>query len=303
MNTMITIDNLHKRYGQRIAVEDVSLSIACGEIFGIVGPNGAGKTTTVECLSGLRYPDSGSIQVLGLDPRRDARTLRQRLGIQLQEAALPERIRVGEALDLFAAFYSRPADPRRLLATWGLAEQIRQPVDRLSGGQRQRLFIALALINNPEVVIFDELTTALDPQARRATWDLVRQIRDTGTTIVLVTHFMDEAEALCDRVAVIDRGVVIALDRPAALVSAYLPPQRVQFRVTNGFDPSWLETVPGVRQAQQRDDQVTVDGDEGLLGRVTAVLGERGIVPTDLRATRPTLEDVFLTLTGRPISN
>lgn len=303
MNTMITIDNLHKRYGQRIAVEDVSLSIARGEIFGIVGPNGAGKTTTVECLSGLRYPDSGSIQVLGLDPRRDARTLRQRLGIQLQEAALPERIRVGEALDLFAAFYSRPADPRRLLATWGLAEQIRQPVDRLSGGQRQRLFIALALINNPEVVIFDELTTALDPQARRATWDLVRQIRDTGTTIVLVTHFMDEAEALCDRVAVIDRGVVIALDRPAALVSAYLPPQRVQFRVTNGFDPRWLETVPGVRRAQQRDDQVTVDGDEGLLGRMTAVLGERGIAPADLRATRPTLEDVFLTLTGRPMSN
>jgi ABC-2 type transport system ATP-binding protein len=303
MNTVITIDNLHKRYGQRIAVEDVSLSIARGEIFGIVGPNGAGKTTTVECLSGLRYPDSGSIRVLGLDPRRDARTLRQRLGIQLQEAALPERIRVGEALDLFAAFYSRPADPRRLLATWGLAEQIRQPVDRLSGGQRQRLFIALALINNPEVVIFDELTTALDPQARRATWDLVRQIRDTGTTIVLVTHFMDEAEALCDRVAVIDRGVVIALDRPAALVSAYLPPQRVQFRVTNGFDPRWLETVPGVRRAQQRDDQVTVDGDEGLLGRMTAVLGERGIAPADLRATRPTLEDVFLTLTGRPMSN
>ena len=303
MEHVITIDTLQKRYGQRVAVADVSLAIARGEIFGIVGPNGAGKTTTVECLSGLRYPDSGTVRVLGLDPRRDARTLRQRLGVQLQEAALPERIRVCEALDLFASFYARPADPRRLLATWGLAEQARQPVDRLSGGQRQRLFIALALINTPEVVVFDELTTALDPQARRATWELVRQVRDCGATVVLVTHFMDEAEALCDRVAVIDRGTVIALDRPAALVSAHLPPQRVQFRVQHGFEPGWLEGLPGVRHVRRRDDQVTVDGDEGLLSRVTAALAERGLAPDDLRATRPTLEDVFLTLTGRPMSH
>jgi len=222
--TVIEVRNLAKRYGNQDAVRDVSFTVEAGEIFGIVGPNGAGKTTTVESVSGMRVPDSGTIRVLGLDPRRDRAELRRRLGIQLQESQLPDRLKVWEALDLYSYFYDEPADWRRLMADLGLSEKRNTVFGKLSGGQKQRLSIALALVGNPEIAILDELTTGLDPQARRDTWQLIRAIRDRGVTVVLVTHSLEEAERLCDRIAVIDTGRIVALDTPAALVSNAVVP-------------------------------------------------------------------------------
>lgn len=225
---VIEVSHIHKSYrdGQRrnVAVEDVSFSVEAGEIFGIVGPNGAGKTTTVECVEGVRNPDRGTVRVLGLDPRADRAELRQRLGVQLQQSQLPDRLRVGEALELYASFYRKPADWRFLLDELGLADKRNTPFAKLSGGQQQRLSIALALVGSPEVAILDELTTGLDPQARRDTWDLIRAVRDRGVTVVLVTHFMDEAERLCDRLAVIAEGRVATIDTPAALVANAVVP-------------------------------------------------------------------------------
>jgi ABC-2 type transport system ATP-binding protein len=220
MATSIEVEELRKRYGGVAAVDGVTFAVAEREVFGIVGPNGAGKTTTVEILEGLRRPDAGRVRVLGLDPGRDGPRLRRRIGAQLQQAALPDRLKVREALDLYASFYPRAVPWRELLERWGLAELGGTAVAGLSGGQRQRLLIALALVGRPEVVFLDELTTGLDPQARRDTWELVRAVRDAGTTVVLVTHLMEEAERLCDRVAVIDRGRLVALDTPRALVAA-----------------------------------------------------------------------------------
>lgn len=218
MSAAIEVDNLHKRYGSRVAVEDVSFTVAQGEILGILGRNGAGKTTTVECLVGLRTPDRGRIRVLGLDPRRDHTELTRRVGVQLQDSQLPERLRVGEAMRLYQSFYSDPADPRELLARLGLSGRERTPYGRLSGGQKQRLTIALALIGRPRIAVLDELTTGLDPHARRDVWDLVADVRAGGATIVLVTHLMPEAERLCDRIAVMDAGRVLVSGTPAELV-------------------------------------------------------------------------------------
>jgi ABC-2 type transport system ATP-binding protein len=220
--TVIEVTNLHKRYRDLIAVEDVSFTVERGEIFGIVGRNGAGKTTTVECVGGLRRPDGGSIRVLGMPPH-DQR-VRQRLGFQLQETQLHDRIKVGEAMRLFSAFYAEPADWRELVEAVGLSDKLRTPYAKLSGGQKQRLSVALALVGRPEVAILDELTTGLDPEARRDVWGLVRRIRDRGVTVVLVTHLMDEAERLCDRIAVIHRGRVAALDSPSGLVARAVVP-------------------------------------------------------------------------------
>ncbi len=217
--SVIEVKNLHKRYGDLIAVNDISFSVEAGEIFGIVGPNGAGKTTTVEMVEGLRAPDRGSVRVLGLDPRTNRAEVRRRLGIQLQESQLPDRMKVWEALDLYSSFYPDPADWRALMAEMGLADKRNTVYSKLSGGQKQRLSIALALVGNPEVAVLDELTTGLDPQARRDTWDLIRGVRDRGVSVVLVTHFMDEAERLCDRLAVIKAGELVALDTPTALIA------------------------------------------------------------------------------------
>jgi ABC-2 type transport system ATP-binding protein len=221
---VIEVSHIHKSYRDQVAVLDVSFSVEAGEIFGIVGPNGAGKTTTVECVEGVRNPDRGTVRVLGLDPRADRTELRQRLGVQLQRSQLPDRLRVGEALELYASFYRRPADWRALMDELGLTAKRSSPFAKLSGGQQQRLSIALALVGNPEVAVLDELTTGLDPQARRDTWDLIRAIRDRGVTVVLVTHFMDEAERLCDRLAVLAQGRVLTIDAPAALVSNAVVP-------------------------------------------------------------------------------
>jgi ABC-2 type transport system ATP-binding protein len=298
---VIRVEGLRKSYGGRPAVDGVSFSVGRGEIFGIVGPNGAGKTTTVECLSGLRVPDGGTVGVLGLDPRRDGRRLRERVGVQLQEAALPEDMKAWEALDLYASLYDKPADWRPLLAQWGLEEKRDTRFKQLSGGQKQRLFIALALVNRPELVFLDEITTGLDPQARRATWDLVRGIRERGTTVVLVTHFMDEAEKLCDRVAIVDGGRIVALDSPAALVRGLGAENSIRLGGLNGLDPGSLRDVPGVSRAERDADGVIVHGDGPLLARVVVELDRRGIVPSDVSVGRPTLEDVFIQKTGRRV--
>jgi ABC-2 type transport system ATP-binding protein len=295
---VIEVDNLRKRYGDRVAVEDVSFSVERGEIFGIVGPNGAGKTTTVECVEGLRTPDGGSISVLGLDPRRDGAELRHRVGAQLQESALPDRMRVGEALDLYASFYPRPADHRRLIEDLGLADRRQTPFGKLSGGQKQRLSIALALVGNPEIAVLDELTSGLDPNARRDTWDLIEQVRERGVTVLLVTHFMDEAERLCDRVAVVDAGRVVAVDSPAGLVARVDAEQRIRFRPMAPLDDDLLTALPEVRGVSRSGAQVLVTGTGNLLHAVTSVLARNQIVAADLRVDQASLDDAYVALTG-----
>lgn len=298
---VIEVQNLRKAYGATLAVDDISISVQKGEIFCIVGPNGAGKSTTVESIMGLRQPDSGTIRVLGMAPQNEEQALRQRIGIQLQEAALPERLKVWEALDLYASFYEKTVSWQKLLTEWGLTEKRSTNFKNLSGGQKQRLFIALALLNDPELVFLDELTTGLDPQARRATWDAVRAIRDQGKTVVLVTHFMDEAEELADRIAIIDQGKVMAIDTPQALVQNLHAGMRVRFTNNNGYDPQQLRRVAGVTDVTQRGKQVIIEGNGALLAHVATALAEQEITPTDLRVEQANLEDVFLALTGRNI--
>jgi ABC-2 type transport system ATP-binding protein len=298
MPAVIEVDGLRKEYGATVAVDDVSFCVEDGEIFGILGPNGAGKTTTVECAQGLRAADRGTIRVLGLDPGTQAADLRQRIGSQLQDSALPGRLRVAEALELFAAFARNPVDTEQLLTRWQLDDLRDQVFDSLSGGQRQRLFIALAFVNSPELVFLDELTQGLDPQARRATWDLIREIRRDGTTVVLVTHFMDEAEQLCDRVAVVDAGRVIALDTPQGLVDGLGLPSIVRF-TTPETDLEWLSRLDVADSVSRHGDAVEVHGSGPVLALVASELVAHGIVPADLRVDRPTVEDAFLTLIGR----
>jgi ABC-2 type transport system ATP-binding protein len=301
MDFVITAEHLHKRYGRTVAVEDVSVAVAAGEIFGLLGPNGAGKTTTVECLQGLRRPDRGRLEVLGLDPARDADRLRRRIGCQLQSSALPERLRVAEAVRLFARALDEPVDVDTALAAWSLTPLRRRAYGTLSGGQQQRVLLALALLGQPELVFLDELTTGLDPTARRETWRLVRGIRDRGATVVLVTHFMEEAEALCDRVAIVDQGRVIACDTPEALTASRGGPVRITFSV-DGHDPRHLLALPDVESVTVAAGRVTVSGRAGAAAGVAADLGARGVIPPDYRTHHPSLEDVFLTLTGRHLS-
>ncbi|GLZ61847.1 MULTISPECIES: ABC transporter ATP-binding protein [Micromonospora] len=300
---VIEVTRLHKRYGDLVAVDEVSFAVEAGEIFGVLGPNGAGKTTTVECVAGLRVPDGGGVSVLGLDPRRDAAQLRQRVGVQLQESQLPDQLRVAEALEMYASFYRDPADPAELIEKLGLGAKRNTAYKKLSGGQKQRLSIALALVGNPEIAILDELTTGLDPQARRDTWSLIEQVRSSGVTIVLVTHFMEEAERLCDRIAVIDRGRVVALDTPAGLVASVAPEQRVRFRPSVPIDDRLLTDLPEVSAVQRAGSQVVVTGTGELLHAVTSVLARHQIVAADLRLEQSTLDDAFVELTGhRPVA-
>ncbi|MEV6813820.1 ABC transporter ATP-binding protein [Micromonospora sp. NPDC051296] len=300
---VIEVTNLHKRYGETVAVDDVSFTVAAGEIFGVLGPNGAGKTTTVECVAGLRVPDGGGVSVLGLDPRRDATRLRQLVGVQLQESQLPDRLRVAEALELYASFYRDPADPARLIDELGLAEKRNTPYDKLSGGQKQRLSIALALVGNPKIAILDELTTGLDPQARRDTWSLIERVRDRGVTIVLVTHFMEEAERLCDRVAVINQGRVAALDSPAGLVTSVTPEQRIRFRPSAPVDDRLFTDLPQVSSVTRNGSQVVVAGTGDVLHAVTSVLARNQIIVAELRLEQATLDDAFVELTGHRLTD
>jgi ABC-2 type transport system ATP-binding protein len=298
MSAVIEVQHLHKSYGDTVAVDDVGFTVAEGEIFGILGPNGAGKTTTVESIEGLRTPDRGAISVLGLDPRRDRAELTQRLGAQLQDSQLPERLRVGEALELYSSFYRAPADWRALMDLLGLAGKSKTRFGQLSGGQKQRLSIALALVGNPQVVVLDELTTGLDPQARRDTWALIEGVRDRGVTIVLVTHFMEEAERLCDRVALIDAGRVAALDTPAALAGRVQADQRIQFRPSVPLDDALLTSLPDVTSVTRRGDVVLVTGNSNALNAVTSVLARHQIVAQQLRVEQASLEDAFIALTS-----
>jgi ABC-2 type transport system ATP-binding protein len=300
---IIEVTGLHKKYGDTVAVDGVSFTVDEGEIFGILGPNGAGKTTTVECVEGLRAADSGTITVDGLDPRRDRDEIRRRVGVQSQESELPERMKVREALDLYSSFYPNPADWRQLMHQLGLAGKRDTEFRNLSGGQKQRLSVALALVGNPRVAVLDELTTGLDPQARRDTWSLIEQIRDAGVTVVLVTHFMEEAERLCDRLAVIDAGRVVAIDSPAGLVSRMDSKQRVRFRPSAPLAPALLAELPEVIDVQLRGPQIVVTGKGNLLHAVTSVLARKQIVAADLRIEQASLDDAFVALTGRKLND
>lgn len=297
MESVVRVVDLHKTYGKIVAVHNVSFEVRPGEIFGILGSNGAGKTTTVEILQGLRLPTSGRLEVLGLDPIRETDRLRRRIGSQLQSSALPDRLRVVEAIQLFARLREEPVDVAGAMATWGLEPLRNHPFGALSGGERQRLFVALALLGEPELVVLDELTTGLDPSARRATWELVREVRDRGATVLLVTHFMDEAEVLCDRVAVMHEGRLVACDTPRALTAHQGGPVKITF-TANGYDPQRLLAVPGVESVSVADGHVSVAGHSVAAVGVAAVLAEQGVSPADYRTHYPSLEDVFLTLTG-----
>jgi ABC-2 type transport system ATP-binding protein len=297
--SVIEVEHLRKRYRDVVAVDDVSFAVERGEIFGILGPNGAGKTTTVEIIEGLRTPDGGTVRVLGLDPQRDGAELRRRVGVQLQESELPDKLKVKEAMELYASFYDRPADWRRLLDDLGLAGRRDAMYGKLSGGQKQRLSIALALVGNPEIAVLDELTTGLDPQARRDTWELIEQIRDRGVTVVLVTHFMEEAERLADRVAVIDAGRLVAIDSPAGLVSRLDAGQTIRFRPTTPLDDRILTALPEVRGVRHSGSQVLVTGTGDLLQAVISVLARHHIVAADLRMEQANLDDAFMALTTR----
>jgi ABC-2 type transport system ATP-binding protein len=297
--TVVEVKGLRKRYGPQVAVDDISFSVEEGEVFGILGPNGAGKTTTVECVAGLRTPDAGEITVMGLEPQRDAQRLRRVLGMQLQESELPDRLKVTEALKLYASFYEDPADWQALLADLGLTAKKNARYRDLSGGQRQRLSIALALVGNPRVAILDELTTGLDPQARRDTWELIEQVRARGVTILLVTHFMEEAERLCDRVALIDRGRIVAIDTPAGLVSRVDDEQRMRFRPNTDLDDSLLIGLPEVKSVTRQGRQVIVTGSGNLVHAVISVLARHQIVAVELRVDQASLDDAFVALTGR----
>ena len=296
MGTVVDARHLEKHYGSFLAVGDVTFSVEEGEIFGILGPNGAGKTTTVECLQGLRHADGGDLTVLGLDPRRDGRSLRRRIGSQLQESALPDRIKVWEALQLFSSLVPGGPPWETALEEWGLGPKRDATFGSLSGGQQQRLFIALAVVNKPDLVFLDEMTTGLDPMARRGTWDLIRQIRASGTTVVLVTHFMDEAEDLCDRIAVINDKEVAALDTTAGLIARYGGGVTVTFSTDVG-DLGFLDEVSEVEDVVRQGHKVAVSGHGALLARVAAALAGRDIFPADLDVKRATLEDVFLAIT------
>ena len=300
---VIEVTDLRKHYGSRQAVDGVSFAVEEGEIFGILGPNGAGKTTTVESIAGLRTPDSGTISVLGLDPRRDRERLRTLVGVQLQESELPERITVREAVELFASFHADPADPRELIGDLGLDDQRGTAYKNLSGGQKQRLSIALALVGQPKVAILDELSTGLDPQARRETWHLIESIRDRGVTILLVTHLMEEAERLADRVAVFGAGRVIALDTPAGIVSMVDPEQRLRFRPSVPIDERLLTDLPEVKRVERSGPIVTVTGTGDLIQAVTSVMARQHIVANDLRVEQANLDDAFIALTGRLARN
>jgi ABC-2 type transport system ATP-binding protein len=292
----IEVEHLVKCYGNHVAVHDVSFTVAPGEVFGILGPNGAGKTSAVECLQGLRRPDGGRVRVLGLDPQADASALRRRIGSQLQDSALPDRMRVWEALDLFASLAPGGRDPGDLLKEWGLVDSRDRAFADLSGGQRQRLFVALALVGRPEVVFLDELTQGLDPAARRVAWSLVREVRDRGTTVVLVTHHMDEAQRLCDRLAVVAAGRVVAQGTAQELIARSGGGLAVRFAI-NRPDVSWLEDLEPVESVQRRGAQVEVRGHGPVLAVVAAALVRQGETPVDLRVEQPSLEDVYMQLT------
>ena len=303
MNTVISVLAVRKTYKQTVAVDEVSFDVREGEIFGLIGPNGAGKTTTMECVEGIRKPDRGTISVLGLDPFRDTYRLQERIGVQLQQAHLQKRIKVWEAMHLWASLYRKPVSHgERLLEQLGLADKRQAWFMTLSGGQQQRLFIALALINDPEVVFLDELTTGLDPQARRAIWELVRGIRERGKTVFMTTHLMEEAERLCDRVAIIEHGRIIDADTPQRLVDRHCPERSVVLSTDDPGAEECFRSMPRVIDIAREGSEFTIHGSgDGFITEVIQCLAEHRVRVTAFRAEQPNLEDVFLKLTGHSI--
>jgi ABC-2 type transport system ATP-binding protein len=294
-NVAIEVKHLHKKYGPIEAVNDVTFSVKKGEIFGVIGPNGAGKTTTVECISGLRKPDSGTISVMGMSPEKDRASIRRILGVQLQESALPPRIRVGEAVELLSYFYPNPMDVDDLLELLGIIKLKKSIFKNLSGGEKQRLSIALALVGNPQIAILDELTTGLDPGARREAWDLIDGVRKRGVTIVLVTHFMDEAERLCDRLAMIHNGKIIALDTPEAVASKS-GGKRLRFTTSMPVEDTFLLSIPGVMDVERKEKYITVNGTGDLAANVIYALFGEGVMVSDIEATGGNLDEAFISL-------
>ncbi len=299
----VEIAHLRKTYGTFVAVDDVSFSVAEGEIFGILGPNGAGKTTTVECAIGLRSPDAGTIRLLGLDPHADRDEVHEIVGGQLQAGALPPKLRVGEILRMYRSFYRDPADVSELTEALGLTAKHDDYYRSLSGGQRQRLSVALALIGRPKIAVLDEMTTGLDPQARRDAWDLIEGIRDRGVTIVLVTHFMEEAERLCDRVALIDKGRIVALDTPASLAARARDGKTVRFLPSAPFDDGLLTQLPEVTRVEHQGQHVIVTGTGELVNAVLLSLAAAGVTARDVQLDSSNLEDAFVKLTGKHGNN
>ena len=300
---IIEVQDLRKSYGDVKAVDGVSFSVEVGEVFGMLGPNGAGKTTTVEILEGLRPRDSGAVRVLGLDPGREQRDLKRQIGVQLQQVALYPRLRVVEVIELFASFYRRAGVADHLVALLGLEERRRAFVKDLSGGQQQRLSVALALVNDPPMIFLDEPTTGMDPQARRSLWETIEQFKAQGRTVLLTTHYMEEAERLCDRVAVMDHGHIIAVDAPEGLVRAHFAEDAIEFTQRNGMTSDEIERLPAVVNASVQADRVSMFSDD-VPTSMSALLQlgqERGEPIQNLRLRRATLEDVFLKLTGRTL--
>ena len=296
MSNLLETHGLVKRYGDHVAVKGIDFLVNPGEVVAVIGPNGAGKTTTVECISGLRAPNSGSITVYGLSPQKDRNKMREFVGVQLQASALPPRLRVGEAVKLFASFYTNPQDPNQLLESLGMREVEYSAFKKLSGGQKQRLSIALALVGNPKLAILDELTTGLDPEARRETWSLIERMRDRGVTVILVTHFMDEAERLCDRLALINHGTVVALDTPEA-IAAKAGGSRVRFAPSQPVDEQTLRAIPGVNEIERKERYVTVTGRGDLAGAVINALAAVGVRVSEVEARTGNLDDAFIKLT------
>lgn len=301
--TVINVSQLRKMYGRTVAVDDVSFSVRAEEIFGILGPNGAGKTTTVECIIGLRRPDSGTIRVLGLNPEsdQDREELHTLVGVQLQVSVLPAKLTVRENLDVYRSFYSHPADVAELVATLGLGDKLGSYYQDLSGGQKQRLAVAVALIGQPKVAVLDEMTTGLDPRARRDTWDLIEGIRARGVTIVLVTHYMDEAQRLCDRVALFDQGRIVAIGTPSELAAEAGGGKQVTFVPSRQFDDHLLTNLPDVTSVEHQGPRVLVTGKGELVNVVLQTLAANGVTAEDVTSGGATLEDAFLNLTGHHI--
>ena len=303
MKNVVSCAAVSRNFGSFTALEDVSFEVREGEVFGVVGPNGAGKTTLLNCMEGLDRPSSGRVEVLGFDPVRDQHSLVQQIGVQLQSAALPPRLTVQDALELYSAFYERPRPWRELLTDLGIKDKANARVDRLSGGERQRVFVALALINRPRLAFLDELTTALDPQSRRNMWDTVEHVRDGGATVVLTTHYMEEAERLCDRVAIIDHGRLVALDTVASLIQQHAGDTTAKLILSASPSAEFdLTGVPGVTSARTEGRELTIRGAADGLQGVLAALAAHRITVTSMSTTTPGLEDVFLALTGRHIT-
>ncbi|MET7490314.1 ABC transporter ATP-binding protein [Streptomyces sp. NPDC005538] len=294
---VIEVTALRKSYGGRAVVDGVSFAVEEGEIFGILGPNGAGKTTTVECVEGLRVPDAGRVRVTGLDPVADHERVARVLGAQLQESELQAKLTVREALELYASFYPHPADWKPLAERLGLTAQLTTRFAKLSGGQKQRLFIALALIGDPRVVVLDELTTGLDPRARRDTWQLIEEVRASGVTVLLVTHFMEEAQRLCDRIAVIDQGRVAALDTPDGLIRRSAGSTVISFTPSAPLDDGDLNALPALTAVTRKDGRITLSGSDETVNAVITLLARGHITAHQLRVSDATLDDAFLDLT------